>query len=274
MHFAPYAPGARWADGSGQVTLHMGQHGAIENIAFADEWDDEAPVVQEDTIMDVDVKPEVEGPERLPSQQAQAAPSPSLEQQKTSSQPALLQQQQQPLQPQPQPQPQMRVKVLSRLPSAAEPAAIAAFRVELVFSSSTASASASASAFSSTVAVLRNDAVRQHALSVPGAVERVDILPLLLRQPTTAGALKIQMRPAHSVAEVPVEDEERRSSAADAASPPKQEAKQDGREGERYEAAQVKWMTRPAVGLNVYEILNTDEGKSGLYRLFVNKGHA
>lgn len=208
------------AQGQGQITLHMGSHGAIENIAFADEWDDEAPFPHE-------AEAEEEAEEE---QKPQPAPAPAPV-------PAAVPQ------ARAKPPPQQVPRILSRLPSASAPALISAFSLSLVPSGSTV--------------LLANDRTRQHALTIPGAVERIDITPLLLRPQAAAaaGALKIQMRPAHSVAEVPNEQSQEK------------EEKEEAKEAE----AEIRWLTRPQVGLNTYEILNTQEGMNGLYRIFVTK---
>jgi hypothetical protein len=259
----------------------MGQHGAIENIAFADEWDDEAPLEQqqeqgdgmqidehvkrEDNNQDEKSRtslPSAQMPQQQttagPAQDAQpaaaAASAPSQERPKarrpsSSAQPAAAVQQQQP-----------RVRVLATLPSPSSPATISSFLIELVYSSPSSPLDASSSSF---LPVLRNCSIRQHAITVSGAVERIHILPCFANHGNRDTAnLKIQMRPAHSVAEVESDDNDGKQV----------EGQMQANTGKEVQA-RIKWITRPVTGLNTYEILNTEE-KNGLYRIFVNKSPA
>ena len=271
---------------AGQITLHMGQHGAIENIAFADEWDDEAPLEQQEQEqgdgMHIDEKVKREDgmqdersessfpPAQMPQQQtttavvaqeaqsaaASATTAASHERRKarrpsSSAQPAAAVQQQQP-----------RVRVLATLPSPSSPATISSFLIELVYSSPSSPLDVSSSSF---LPVLRNTSIRQHAITVSGAVERIHILPCFANHGDRATAnLKVQMRPAHSVAEVESDDNDGKQVEAQM---------QTQGSDEKETQARIKWITRPVTGLNTYDILNTEE-KNGLYRIFVNKSPA
>ena len=121
----------------GAITLHMGTHGAIENIAFADEWDDEAeaaevdePEQEQGMQVDEPFKAEEEVGEMVKESKASALAV------QNQQQPAQMQAQAQeagrkPLSgnngQMPQPQQQPRVRVLAALPSQSAPAAISSF---------------------------------------------------------------------------------------------------------------------------------------------------
>ena len=261
------------------VSYNLGQ-GGIENIAFADEFDDEDLVEPDDGEEDGDVEQQKQ---QHSTNQEQATINPSSQQKQPRGSSNLLLQGASPyLQPsqahsatsQPlastprdvlspplssaaqsqtglQPPSQKllpknlagvsKPKTLSRL-SIGEVIQIKSFAVSLHTSSSTTPPLRH---------LLCNTIVRQHTLQCSRDVERIDIIPNLGNRvpaspPPPGKELKITMRPQHTVADTPCSTEE----------------KAEG-------AGKLKWLTKPATGLNVVEV-STADGRE-VYRLFINK---
>lgn len=268
------AANAAGRDSTGQITLQMGQHGGIENIAFADEWDDSALMMEQDDEEEEE-QAAVNGP--APVAGPISAGGASGQQPPRTLEDIPVPQAGQPAQAQPLAMPTLghglsvqgpsttvpfakgaspilssvspgpRQRVISQLVAGQTPY-VRSFTVVLA-SSSASNAMANGSDTSSERAsiqhVLHNSQVRQHTLVCPKAVDRIDIIPQLSTSGQadidTLQQLRVTMRPQHSIAEAP--------GALDSAS--------------------QHWLARPAPGLNVIEISTADSAET--YRLFVNK---
>ena len=259
-------------DSTGQITLQMGQHGGIENIAFADEWDDSALMMEQDDDEEEE-KAAASGPAagpastggvsahqppqkvedipvpqpgQPPQSQALAMPTlgPGLSVQSPSTTVPFAKGAS-PILSSVSPGPRQRV--ISQLVAGQTPY-VRSFTVVLASASASAimaNGSDGSSERASIQHVLHNSQVRQHTLVCPKAVDRIDIIPQLSTSDQadieTLQQLRVTMRPQHSIAEAP------------------------GSLG----SASQHWLARPAPGLNVIEISTADGAET--YRLFVNK---
>ena len=233
-----------------QISYSLGQ-GGIENIAFADEFDDEDVVrAVEDDERDAEAKGQAEEDMAKPQARQSRAPlprvSPHAAPNSTTADDMLSLQLSNATQsgvkyPAKTSGGLLKPKTLSRL-SVGQLPLIKSFAVSLVHS-------AASPLPPQLQHVLPNTVVRQHTLLCSREVERIDIIPYLSSSPASPASgkdLRIAMRPQHTVADLPCSSNERAAGAG-----------------------KVKWLTRPAAGLNVFEISTADAKE--VYRLFINK---